>query len=102
MRQVRLDDAALEVRAASLDLLLHLAFVKARSLANELRYREDQPRAPRGTTEGGRWIDDTVHVAALCVGFSGGCQFGGTYGSSAVVNVRQDAMLGLRAQVPRN
>lgn len=27
--------------------------------ALECRYRPDQPRAPRGTPEGGQWIDDT-------------------------------------------
>ena len=64
MRPLRLDDVVSEVWRASLDLRAHLAVVRIRRLASELRYREDQPRAPRGNPEGGQWILDRVHVAA--------------------------------------
>ena len=57
----RLDDVVTEIRCASLDLRGHLALSRMRRLAIELRYREDQPRAPRGNPEGGQWIRDTVH-----------------------------------------
>lgn len=57
--------------------------------AFERRYRPDQPRAPQGTAEGGQWVTDRVHVAAgpRCDGFSGGCQFGGTYGTTGIVKI---------------
>ena len=55
-----------ELRAASLDLLGHFAFKKMSQLAIQLRYREDQPRAPKGVREGGQWVDDgNVQVAAI-------------------------------------
>lgn len=81
-------DALLE---ASLDLMEHLAFTRLRRLATELRYRVDQPRAPRGVPEGGRWIRDVVHVAAVrprgprCQGFA--CQNGGSFGTSGMVGI---------------
>ena len=62
----------------------------ASSLSQELeyRYRPDQPRAPQGTPEGGQWVDDSVQVAAVpCDGFSGGCQSGGTFGSSGLIKI---------------
>jgi hypothetical protein len=40
----------------------HLTLVRTQRLATELRYREDQPRAPRGNPDGGQWIRDTVHA----------------------------------------
>lgn len=72
------------VQFATLEMKLDL-LVKAL----ERRYRADQPRAPRGTPEGGQWVDDRVHLAAgtPCDGFSGGCQSGGSYGTSAIVKI---------------
>jgi hypothetical protein len=70
--------------------------------ALEWRYRPDQPRAPAGTAEGGQWIDDffianqqelagseRVRVAAgpKCDGYSGGCQMGGTYGTTGMFKI---------------
>lgn len=70
-----------EIRVAT--LLLKLDVLIARL---ERRYRPDQPRAPKGTPEGGQWIDDLfgtgfvqaeperIQVAGpRCDGFSGGC-----------------------------
>lgn len=41
-----------EIRRATLSLKLDVLIAGL-----ERRYRPDQPRAPRGTPEGGRWID---------------------------------------------
>lgn len=87
------DRAALWLHLTTLELKL-----EALVWALERRYRPDQPRAPRGTPIGGRWILDTgrtldrIHVAVCrplqrCEGFSAGCQNGGTFGSSGSVNV---------------
>jgi hypothetical protein len=64
----------LAIRLATLELKL-ATFVQA----FERRYRPDQPRAPRGTSEGGRWVVDVgathslpaqyAHVAAAVAGF---------------------------------
>jgi hypothetical protein len=87
----RLDEVTYEIRAASFDLLSHLAFVRVRRKAIELRYRVDQPRAPRGQSDGGQWIRDVVRVAAVqpraprCQGFA--CQNGGSFGTSGMFNV---------------
>lgn len=73
------------VRFATLEIKFNLL---ARAL--ERRYRPDQPRAPQGTPEGGQWVDDRVRVAATvprCDGFSGGCQRGGTYGTSGFIKI---------------
>lgn len=74
------------------------AELKLATLASRLEryYREDQPRAPRGTPIGGQWIDDRTHVAAtkpkrpwlMCDGFSAGCQNGGSFGSSGMFNIK--------------
>jgi len=57
--------------------------------ALERRYRPDQPRAPQGIPEGGQWVTDRVHVAAglSCDGFSGGCQSGGTFGTTGLIKI---------------
>lgn len=68
--------------------------------ALERRYRPDQPRAPRGTSEGGQWIDDLsrllpagqspdrIRVAGpRCDGFSSGCQLGGTFGTTGMYQI---------------
>lgn len=85
------------VRFATLEIKLHLL---VRAL--ERRYRPDQPRAPKGTPEGGQWVDDLfsasqralagterVRVAAgpKCDGFSGGCQSGGTFGTTGMFKI---------------
>lgn len=83
--QTRLRALIAAVQFATLEMKLGLL---AREL--ERRYRADQPRAPQGTPEGGQWVVDRVHVAAngpRCDGFSGGCQSGGTYGTSAIVRI---------------
>jgi hypothetical protein len=104
MRPLRLDDVITEVRCASLDLCGHLALRRMQRIATELRYREDQPRAPRGNAEGGQWIRDTTHApnarphgeavrpprrftGARCDGFSAGCQNGGSFGTSGMFNI---------------
>ena len=73
-----------EIEAATADLVSELAWARfARLIYRELRYRPDQPRAPSGTPDGGRWIDDVTRVAAArCDGFAAGCRNGGTFGSS--------------------
>lgn len=59
-----LDFENLELRAAIIDLRAHLAMLKLEQALwdygdyLEEKYRADQPRAPKGTPEGGRWIDD--------------------------------------------
>lgn len=103
MRPRRLDDVVSEVWRASLDLRAHLAVVRIRRLAIELRYREDQPRAPRGNPEGGQWIRDTIHppntrphVEAVrrrapwprCDGINGGCESGGSFGTTGMFKIR--------------
>jgi hypothetical protein len=86
--------AALWLQVTTLELKLD-AFI----WALERRYRPDQPRAPKGTPEGGQWIDDVgsstdrTDVAARrrpqrrCDGTNAGCQNGGTFGYSGSVNV---------------
>ena len=72
------------VRLATLEIKLDTLLC-----ALERRYRPDQPRAPQGTPEGGQWIDDRVHLAAgpKCDGFSGGCQSGGSYGTTGMYDI---------------
>ena len=73
------------VRLATLEMKLGML---ARAL--ERRYRADQPRAPKGIPEGGQWIEDRVRVAASgprCDGFSGGCQSGGTFGTTGIFKI---------------
>ena len=73
------------VRLATLEMKLGML---ARAL--ERRYRADQPRAPKGIPEGGQWIEDRVRVAAngpRCDGFSGGCQLGGTFGTTGMYTI---------------
>lgn len=70
----------------------------------EHRYRPDQPRAPRGSSIVGWWIDDLGNFApsapddepvligarrlgARCDGFTAGCQNGGSFGTSAIVHL---------------
>jgi hypothetical protein len=86
--------AALWLQVTTLELKLD-AFI----WALERRYRPDQPRAPKGTPEGGQWIDDVgsstdrTDVAARrrpqrrCDGFAAGCRSGGTFGSSGFIKV---------------
>lgn len=67
---------------------------------SQRRYRPDQPRTPKGTPEGGQWIEDfsvigqaqaepeRVYVAApRCDGFSSGCQNGGSFGTTDPVHI---------------
>ena len=85
------------VRFATLEIKFDLLL-----RALEQRYRPDQPRAPKGTPEGGQWIDDLfsasqqalaaterVRVAAgpRCDGFSSGCQSGGTFGTTGMFKI---------------
>jgi hypothetical protein len=89
-----LDRVTSELSSVSLDLLSHLAYVRAGRIAWELRYRIDQARAPQGRPDGGQWIRDVVHVAVLrprpvaprCEGPS--CQNGGSFGTSGMFNVQ--------------
>ena len=84
-----------EIRLATLSLKLDVMIAGL-----ERRYRPDQPRAPKGTPEGGQWIDDLsvigpvqaeperVQVAGpRCDGFSGGCQNGGSFGTTDPVHI---------------
>ena len=82
-----LKSLTLNLRAENANIRLsHAAYSLRREL--ECRYRPDQPRAPQGTPEGGQWVDDATHVAAVpCDGFSGGCQSGGTFGSSGFIRI---------------
>lgn len=97
---------AIEVaHQAAIDLDLHISWTKlqrANPWIPEVRYRPDQPRAPRGTATGGQWIDDlalrspteqpaqTAAVRARrhrCVGIVGGCSSGGgTHGVVVKLN----------------
>ena len=72
------------VRLATLEIKLDLL---VRAL--ERRYRPDQPRAPKGTPEGGQWIDDRMRVAVgpRCDGFSSGCQLGGSFGTTGMYHI---------------
>lgn len=48
-------------RSALVDMRPHLAMVRlAQSV--ELRYRPDQPRAPKGTRTGGQWVSGLAHT----------------------------------------
>jgi hypothetical protein len=49
-----------ELRAAILTLQVATIELKAKALLRDLErwYRPDQPRAPKGTPEGGQWVDD--------------------------------------------
>ncbi|QDZ09628.1 hypothetical protein [Devosia ginsengisoli] len=85
------------VRFATLEIKFDLLL-----RALERRYRPDQPRAPKGTPDGGQWIDDLfsasqqalaaterVRVAAgpKCDGFSSGCQLGGSFGTTGMYRI---------------
>ena len=83
------------VRLATLEIKFDLL---VRAL--ERRYRPDQPRAPKGTREGGQWIDDLSMITApsseperirvagpRCDGFSSGCQNGGSFGTTDAVHI---------------
>jgi hypothetical protein len=104
MRRARraLDGAS----GAVVDLQLHLAWKqleRAIKWPDEVRYRPDQPRAPRGTSTGGQWILDPTpdgevdeapetlvaarRTGAVCDGFSAGCQNGGSFGTSAILHL---------------
>lgn len=52
------EPASLELRCETADLRLYLARRRfGRALYDLVRkYRQDQPRAPRGTPEGGQWV----------------------------------------------
>jgi hypothetical protein len=77
-----------EIRLTTLSLKLDVLIAGL-----ERRYRPDQPRAPKGTPEGGQWIDDLISllpteqeperiqvaVGPRCDGISGGCSMGGTF-----------------------
>jgi hypothetical protein len=83
--------SAFHARAARIAIGLATVELKVGILAGALEryYRVDQPRAPQGTRIGGQWIDDTTLVAAAarCDGFSGGCQNGGSFGSSGMIRI---------------
>jgi len=85
-----------EIRLATLSLKLDVLTAEL-----ERRYRPDQPRAPKGTPEGGQWIDDLsvtgaaqaeperVQVAGpRCDGFSGGCSMGGSFGTTGMYTIQ--------------
>jgi hypothetical protein len=86
-----MERALLEWRVTVADFQLYLAQRKLGRAIDEMvrKYRPDQPRAPKGTPEGGQWVAEHVRVAAgaLCDGFSGGCQSGGTYGASGMISI---------------
>lgn len=54
---------------------------------------EDEPRVPAGNPDGGQWTTGGpgVQVAAAgdlpCDGFAGGCQSGGSYGTTAMFGI---------------
>lgn len=86
---------AREIRLATLSLKLDVLLAGL-----ERRYRPDQPRAPKGTAEGGQWIDDLsrllpeapaadrIRVAGpRCDGFSSGCQNGGSFGTTGMYHM---------------
>jgi hypothetical protein len=83
------------IRVATLSLKLDTLISRL-----EWRYRPNQPRAPRGTSEGGQWIDDLSVVGPVqtepervlvagprCDGFSGGCSVGGSYGTTGMYTI---------------
>jgi hypothetical protein len=85
-----------EIRLATLSLKLDVLIAGL-----ERRYRPDQPRAPKGTPEGGQWIDDLsvigqvqvepdrVQVAGpRCDGFSSGCSMGGSFGTTGMYTIQ--------------
>ena len=87
---------AYEIWLATLSLKLDVVIARL-----ERRYRPDQPRAPKGTPEGGQWIDDLsaigqVHVepervqvaGPRCDGFSGGCSLGGSFGTTGMYSIQ--------------
>jgi hypothetical protein len=57
LHSVRTETAADELRRAAAALRFHL----------ERRYRPDQPRAPRGTPEGGQWVEDVTALVRRAV-----------------------------------
>jgi hypothetical protein len=63
-------DAILTVRAEASAIRFMVSAMRVRDFL-ERRYRSDQPRAPRGTHEGGQWVDDpgTQRVAAEFTAF---------------------------------
>lgn len=84
-----------EIRLATLSLKLDVLISGL-----ERRYRPDQPRAPKGTPEGGQWIDDLfgtgfvqaeperIQVAGpRCDGFGGGCSMGGSFGTTGMFHI---------------
>ncbi|WP_156460253.1 hypothetical protein [Devosia sp. Root635] len=54
---------SLELRAAVADLRLHIAQRRFERALDDLvrKYRPDQPRAPKGTSEGGQWVDGSTN-----------------------------------------
>lgn len=85
-----------EIRLATLSLKLDVLIAGL-----ERRYRPDQPRAPKGTPEGGQWIDDLsvsgsaqgeperIQVAGpRCDGFGGGCSMGGSFGTTGMYTIQ--------------
>ena len=94
----------LELRYLLADLRLTLARRRFGRALDQLvrKYRPDQPRMPRGVPEGGEWTVDPnsarqqalaasehlrVAVGPKCDGFSGGCQMGGTFGTTGHVQI---------------
>ncbi|MGV3576159.1 MAG: hypothetical protein ACO1O4_13620 [Devosia sp.] len=84
-----------EIHLATLSLKLDVLIG-----ALERRYRPDQPRMPKGTPEGGQWIDDLLRLVAIeaepdrvlvagprCDGFSSGCQNGGSFGTTGMYSI---------------
>jgi hypothetical protein len=94
MRRSAFGRLGCNIRLATLSLKLDVLIAGL-----ERRYRPDQPRAP--TPEGGRWIDELaqvlpsnqelmpiqVAVGPRCDGFAGGCQSGGTFGTTGMFNI---------------
>lgn len=60
------------VRFATLEIKLHLL---VRAL--ERRYRPDQPRAPKGTPEGGQRVDDPFSASQRALAGTRTCSGGG-------------------------
>lgn len=92
----------LQLRYRLADLRLTLTLRRLSRALDDLsrKYRPDQPLMPSGVPEGGEWTVDPnsarqqalaerVRVAAgpKCDGFSGGCQMGGTFGTTGMFKI---------------
>jgi len=91
------EDARASIHAVLLGFpeIPHEGMAKLSRAANLRKYGdawEDEPRVPAGNPDGGQWTTgDDVEVAAAgdlpCDGFYGGCQSGGSYGSTAMFGI---------------